>query len=33
MKRKLPVLIDQAVGSIQAEAAEKGVAFERFLRT
>lgn len=33
MKRRLPVLVDQAVGSIQAEAAEKGLTFERFLRT
>ena len=33
MKRKLPVLVDQAVGAVQAEAAEKGVAFERLVRT
>ena len=33
MKRKLPVLVDQAIGSVQAEATEKGVAFERYLRT
>jgi len=32
MKRRLPVLVEQAVGAVQAEAAEKGMAFERLIR-
>jgi len=31
-RRKLPVLVDQAIGSIQAEATDKALAFERLLR-
>lgn len=31
-RRKLPVLFEQAVGSIQAEATDKGFAFERLIR-
>lgn len=31
-KRRLPVLVEQAVGSVQAEGAAKGAAFERSLR-
>ena len=31
-RRKLPVLVDQAIGSIQAESTDKAFAFERRLR-
>lgn len=31
-RRKLPVLFEQATGSVQAEATDKGLAFERLIR-